>query len=235
MNFAQAAPPDPSPWARALELQKEKKFDAAIEELQKNPREDSAAYFYNLGTLYYQAGRLGTGLAYLEKANRLRLHDPDIQENLRIARKALKQDVGGSLDPSSDWFHQISDRVSLDEVRGVVGLVGFVLIFFWTRSYRKFRSLRKTFSQPAGIMGLIGMTFVAALYLASLISADAPPAAFLRTETIRSGPGETYVELSRAEAGTRTRMTGVNDQDWSQIRYGDSGIGWVKSASLLPL
>lgn len=239
-----AAPPGPSPWARVLELQKEKKFDAAIEELQKNPREENAAYYYNLGTLHYQAGRQGMGLAYLEKANRLLLHDPDIQENLRLARRALKQDLGAAneLDPSSDWFHQLSDRVSLDEIRGAAGLVGFVLIFFWTRSYRKLRSLRKTFSQPAGIMGLLGMAMVAALYVATRMAEGSPPAAFLKAETIRSGPGETYVELSHAEAGTRTRLTGVSENSegqapeaWAQIRYGDSGIGWVKASSLLPL
>jgi tetratricopeptide (TPR) repeat protein len=225
-------------------LQKEKKFDAAIEELQKHPDEENGAYYYNLGTLHYQAGRLGTGLAYLEKANRLQRHDPDIQENLRIARKALKKDLGegGELDPSSDWLHHLADRVGLDEIRGAAGLVGFVLIFFWTRSYRKFRSLRKTFSQPAGIMGLIGMAMVAALYVASRVSEASPPAAFLRPDVIRSGPGETYAELSRAEAGTRTRLTGLSAnsesppvEPWNQIRYGDAGIGWVKSSSLLPL
>src|SRR5205807_615311 len=97
---------------------------------------DDSAYFYNLGTASFRSGKIGAAVAYLEKANRLEPHDPATQHNLQIAREALGQAIGRShLDPASTWSEEIADHVTLNEIRGTLGLVGTILVLVWLRAY----------------------------------------------------------------------------------------------------
>ena len=131
-------------WQRASQLYESGKFADALAELQSQPQED-AGYFYNLGTVLLRLGKLGYSLAYLEKANRLKPHDPAVQHNLQIARTALGGALGSHrLDPASTWSEEIADRVTLEEIRGTLGLVGSVMVLMWLRFYLRTRRLRKT-------------------------------------------------------------------------------------------
>lgn len=255
--IAHLSPPpafgDNAPQAQSLgvaqALYEKGSYNEALRELQTHPGE-TASYFYNLGTLLFKMGRAGQAVAYLEKANRMSPHDPSIQQNLRIARASLSQVIGAEkLDPSSSWIESLVDRVPLDETRGTLGLMVFVVLLFWTRSYFKTRSLQKTLIQPAGYLGMLGISLVLALYAAQRYSEGRPPAIAIDRQTVRSGPGDQYLELAQLEPGVKIRLLQEGTESaaagspvpssgspkWWQIRYGTDSVGWVRASNILPL
>lgn len=238
------------------------KFDEALRQIQAHPHDDGA-YYYNLGTVLLKLGRIGQATAYLEKANHLQPHDVAIQQNLHLARNALGQSIGPErLDAASSWGETLADRLKLDEIRGAFGLVAFIIALFWIRSYIKTRKLRETLMKPAGWLGIGALAITAGLYGVERMSGLNPVAVCLEHTSIRSGPGDTYVELSQTEAGMKLRALGPTSEQinpssvstaavppspapsagpgaalplWRQVRYSSDGIGWIRASSVLLL
>ncbi len=227
---------------RAKTLFDAKKFDAALEELQRSPKDDPL-YYYNLGTIYYHLGRNGNALAYLEKANHLKPHDGDIQHNLALARIKLTQTL--DLDPSSYWFEAMADRISTDGLKLGTGFLALTSILLLFNTYLKIRnqrpSLKFLFQRPAAWLSITGFFLTATFFGLQRWVETHPAAVCLNSSEIRSGPGSTYLKLSEAPAGTKLRILHTpngseNREQWAQIRYqtGESGgIGWVKASDLL--
>jgi len=229
----------PNEWNDAHLAYDSGKFDDALHSLQDHPREEPN-YYYNLGTVHFKLGHPGLAVAYLEKANRMRAHDTDIQNNLATARNELGRVIGEArLDTSSTWVESLADRVPLDEVRGTLGLVAFVLTLVWTRKYWITRDIKKTLLQPAGILTLVALFITSALYFAQRSADSHPPAVALDSQTIRSGPGNTFIDLGHVEAGVKLRLLGPTalegTETWRQVRFSGDGIGWIPSSSLLLL
>jgi hypothetical protein len=224
------------------------KLPEALATLQASPEKDFT-YFFNTGTVFFRMGQVGNAVAYLEKADRLKPHDFSIQRNLRIARAALERQLGShQLDPASTWSDSISDHVSLDETRCVLGLMGLLTAFLGIRTYRKNRTLKKLLFQPAILFGMIAFVFAISLHAARRFSEEHPPAICLVRETVRSGPGSHFLELSQVDVGVKLRLTAEQPQEatsasteqpeqglWRQVRYSQDGIGWVRASSLLLL
>jgi hypothetical protein len=232
-------------------------YDEALRQLMANPSDD-APYYYNLGTTYLKLGKPGLALAYLEKANHLQPHDIGIQQNLQLARTSLGQAIGTEkMDPASTWSENLADNLRIDEIRGAFGLVGFVVTLFWIRSYLKTRNLRNTLLKPAGLLGMIGLGIILCLYTVEQVGGLSPAAICLNKESIRSGPGEKYVNVSMCDAGVKIRVLGPTQEVaapapsplpsatpasaethpilWRQVRYSQEGIGWIPASSLLLL
>lgn len=235
-------------WSQVQKLTGEGRYAEAIEILKSHPSEDST-YFYNLGTMHAKLGDHGPAVAYLEKANRKRPRDAEIRQQLDLVRGALRSRIGSDrLDPASTWVEALADEVPITEVRGALGLLVFVLSLLWCRSYLRNHSLLKTFTQPAGMIGLTCLTITLGLYTAERIAASHPVAVSLERQVVRSGPGPEYMELGKVEAGTKVRAMGPTAADasgpegaasgkalWRQVRYSSSSIGWLPSSSLLLL
>ena len=240
-----------STWEETKGLYDSYRYEEALKSFLDHP-ENNAAYYYNLGTLYYKLHNLGASVAYLEKSNHLKPHDPDIQFNLTLARMKLGQAIGQEkLDPSSTWTEQLADRVSLDEVRSTLGLLGLIVVLLWIRAYVKTRNLKKMIFQPAGIIGLVGLVITICMYGIQRWAEAYPPVVCLEKQAIRSGPGAHYAELAQIDGGSKLRLLGPSAQDsalntlestpgnsqeiWRQVRYSEDGVGWVKAAGLLTL
>jgi tetratricopeptide (TPR) repeat protein len=224
-----------SDWQEAKSLYEAGKFDEALQAFQTHPN-DTAQYFHNLGTVYYRVGQPGRALAYLEKANSLKPHDPETQHNLHLAQAAVGQLIGEArLDAASTGLESLADRVSLQEVRGALGLLGLLVAVLWLRAYWKTRNLKRTFLQPAGFIGLLGFGLTAGLYFTERLAQSHPPAFAVERQVIRSGPGDQFAQLGQVEPGMKIRLLGPVDQDWRQVRYSTDGIGWIKASSLLLL
>ncbi len=225
-------------WEPARSLYDAGKYEEALKELQATPLEEGA-YFYNLGTVLFRMGRIGPSLAYFEKANRLKPHDPAIQKNLRLARNTLAQSIGDSkLDPASTWMEMLANRVPLEELRGTLGLIALILILLWLKTYLKTRSLLGTFLQPAGVLGTLGLAVTASLYLAERAGADHPAAILLESQSVRSGPGKSYLELGQVPAGSQVRlleMSVSSPEAWHQVRFSEDAIGWLPESAFLIL
>ncbi len=204
---------------------------------------NTGAYYYNMGTMAFKLDRFGESVAYLEKARSISPHDSDTQYNLRLARVALARSIGSEkLDPASTWLESIAEHISLDEVRAALGFLTFCLILLWTKAYSKSRNVRRTVTEPAGVISLVGLLICAGMYVAQRLAESHPPAVALEREIIRSGPGERFSELSRLEAGIKIRLLGTRTADstpasetWVQIRYSPDAIGWVRDKVILEL
>ncbi len=239
-------------WQSARTLYDAGRLQESLAALQSTPSH-SANFYYNVGTLYYRLGDSGKSVAYLEKANRLRAHDPDIQFNLTAARKALSQNLGeGKLDPASNWLESVADRIPVDEIRGTIGLVAFIVLLLWVRAYLKTRRLLKALLQPAGMVAVFAFLITATIYIAHHFALMHPPAAALETTAVRSGPGDQFLELGRVDSGMKIRLLGpvatasssgvapasdsaAAQELWHQVRYSAEGVGWIKASSLLLL
>ena len=229
-----------STWTETKQLYDTQQFQAAIAQLQKSPQE-SSAYYYDLGTLSFKAGQFGRAVAYLEKANRLHPHEPDIQFNLSLAKKKLSQLIGDDqLDPSSSWLEQLADRVSLDEVRGTLGLLGLVVVLLWLRAYVSTRNLYQALFNTAGLLGILGFGITVGIYGIQRWADAYPPGICLESQVIRSGPGEHFLELVKVESGAKLRLlsssaAAEDAENWRQVRYSPDGIGWIKASTILTL
>ena len=244
-TVANAEPASTTPderWQQTRALYDAGKVNEAYANLRQQS-ENTAAYFYNLGTMAFKLDRFGESVAYLEKARSLSPHDADTQYNLRLARASLARGLGtDKLDPASSWLESIAEHISLDEVRAALGLLTFFLLLLWTKAYSKTRNLRRTVTEPAGVISLAGLLICAGMYVAQRVAESHPPAVALDRETVRSGPGDRFTELSRLEPGIKVRLLGTRATDssatgelWVQIRYSPEAIGWVRNKVILEL
>ena len=227
-------------WDQIQLLSEKGKYEEVLTELKAQP-EETARYYYNLGTTYYRLKKMGQAVAYLEKANRMLPHDLDTQNNLSFAKEGLAQLLGPeNLDPSSTWAEQVADRVSLDEARALLGFLGLCVVLLWMRAYLSERNLSKAFSNPAGWIGIFGFLITVGVYWVQRRADSVPPVVCLEASIIRSGPGDSFLQLGKASIGSKYRSLGLSpgvqpSEEWRQIRYSHDGIGWMRSTSLLPL
>lgn len=245
-------------WQEAKNHYDQKQYKEALKELQTHPHENGS-YYYNLGTVSYRLGELGRAVAYLEKGNRLASNDADIQYNLSVVRSALAQQLGADLlDPASSWWEKLADRVTIEQARATLGLMGLILSLLWIRAYLATRSLRKTFLNSAAFIAVLSFSITLGVYGIQRWAESSPPAICLEKDSVRSGPGAQYMELARIEAGSKVRLLGSsaadalthpepsggaptqlglenNSEIWKQVRYSSESVGWIRASSLLTL
>ncbi len=235
------------PWQVMKEQYSAGKYESAISLLQEHP-EETSNYYYNLGTLFLRTEKMGKAMAYLEKANRLKPYDPAIQQNLYVAREHLSRTQGAeTIDAASNAIEKVADRISLNELRGILGMVGLCLVLMWLRGYLKTRSIQRTFLTLSGFVASLGMLITLSLYGAQRITESHPAAVCLDPTAIRSGPADTFLELSKIDAGTKVRALGPTatapnstnpsapEELWRQIKFSEDGIGWVRASNILLL
>jgi tetratricopeptide (TPR) repeat protein len=215
-------------------------YREAIQALQQKPTYD-ANYFYNLGVLHGKSKQPGLATAYLEKANRLSPHDPEIVRNHKIARTELERTLPqAQIDSASNSFEQFSDRIQGDEILGVIGLVLVVVSLLWIRAYLKTRHIMKTFLKPSGWFGVLALILVLAFYGVYVAGSQNPPAVVLIKQPLRSGPGMNFPELNSLDQGVKVRMLGsalpANENElWQKIRFKADQTAWIPLSNLLPL
>ena len=220
------------------------KLKEAVEALKQNPNYD-ATYFYNLGVLHGKLGQSGLAVAYLEKANQLKPHDPEILRNLRFAQKSLGDHLANmaseiSIDSASTSLERFSDRIQGDEILGVIGLVTVIVSILWIRAYLKTRNIMKTFLKPSGWFGVLALVLMFAFYAIYRTGSSTPAAVVLNHELLRVGPGLNFPEIVAIEPGVKVRMIGsalsVNENEtWQKVRYKGDQTAWLPSSSLLSL
>lgn len=227
----------PTEWTDAKNLYDQGKYPEALDAFRQsvaaNPSLQNGPYFYNLGNLFYRLEKYGVALAHYEKAIKMLPHHSDVLHNLNLT----KQKLGNlkDLDPSSTFLEKIADRIPLEEVRGLLGLVVLFSVFICFKPYLKTRDLKRTFRSPTGKIALFGIFLVSSLYLVELSSSQYPPAVCTEPQTIRSGPGENFLDLGQAQPGVKFRVLGPKSESWVQVRYGESSVGWLPFSSLLVL
>jgi hypothetical protein len=126
-----------------------------IRRLKENPQ-NSAAYHYDLGTLYFQARQHSLSAAHLDKAMHLDPWDADIRNNRTVAVKKA------SAFQNMNLLETIGDHPLLIQLQGVSGVFALVVLLFWFKAYLRSRRIWFVFARPVGWFGLFvfaSMTF----------------------------------------------------------------------------
>ncbi|MBL7715968.1 MAG: hypothetical protein JNL01_10930 [Bdellovibrionales bacterium] len=221
----------------------EQKWDAALQLLLKNPR-NSADYFFDLGALYSRVDKPGLSYAFFEKARARNPFDSKILAASQQAREKLGALIGEvGVDPVSDPLEAWVDRFPLDGLEAFLGWGFFGILLLLLRWAAK---VQWNFKAWIRLQMVSWGLFWGAAYL-SVLSLNfwgtRHPVAFIReTVTLRSGPAERFLEISRLPPGTKIRMTGMSDtgpggpsDSWLQIRFQGRDLAWVPASSLLLL
>lgn len=236
----------PKEWNEVRSLYDSGKTNDALLLLLKNPSPDPS-YFYNVGTMYLKTQRAGLAVPYLEKALRLSPLDRDVRHNLELARTELGRLISSErVDPASTLLDSVGDQLALAPTRAVLALLGLVLLLFSVRIYSKRGSAKEWILSGLGPIGVVILCILSLYSASSLLVPGQPlgshPAAFpVEHQTLRSGPGDQFLELTQVEAGTKLRLLGSapgSNGDtglWYQVRFSEDRIGWIKASSLLIL
>ena len=216
---------------QAHELEAQGRWSEAVGLLTQNPPADaahSASYHYNLGTASLRAGQVGAAVAHLEKAAQLVRGNRDVQVNLELARRQLGQAIGADrLDPGASLVERFAEAWPLKLLAALLSLLGAGLLL-----WRRGDALRTITGASAWALSLI-------LGLIQWGALQSPAAMALSRTPIRSGPGDTYPQVSQIEAGVKVRLldpaadNATGNAGWAQVRAGDDLIGWIPRDSLL--
>ncbi len=236
--------PDWGLWAEARQLQEAGKPKEALQVLLAHPTSD-CSFFYNAGTLWLETSpeplASGTALAYLDRAKQCFPGDTEVFHNWHVAKSRFEKQMGvDNYDLSSTPFENLVGSIPIDEIRGVTGLVLVLLVGFLYRFYRSSRSLRGLFLRKEIIPIELALLITLSVLVANRFATKNPSAMVLEPATIRSGPGNSYVELKKINPGFKLRTTGERHtvtegetEVWIQVRYTKEDLGWTIEKSLL--
>lgn len=82
---------DPDHFSAAVNAYRKGDFAGALSHFKKTP--DSPVKFYNLGNCYYKLDSLGLSILHYEKAKKLAGEDPDLMNNLQMARAKTRDKI----------------------------------------------------------------------------------------------------------------------------------------------
>lgn len=198
--------------------------------LKENPQD--AALNYNAGNLNYRLGQFGASLAYLDHARYLAPRNKEILSAYSIAQSALFSSIGTrDLDPGATWYESLGETIPLD------ALTAFFSIGFFCCVYASLHRI-KTGGIKKATLGVGATALFLCLTLGTGLFVFLRPktnlAVCLEKTTLRSGPGESYLQLSVLDPGIRVRVTG-KPGEWIPVRYAPNSLGWVKTSSMLLL
>lgn len=191
-------------------------------------------YFFNRGVIHHALQQEGLAVAYLEKAHSLS-DDPPVIAALQEAQRGLAQLIGASkLDPASYIFEKWGDELPLEWAW--MALVSFsilgVVALLLGKSGEKGR-----FSGKLMNLTLFLMAFAILVFSWDLWMSRHPAAMVAKAETLRSGPGESYLERGVVDVGMKLRLVSPSPvMNWYRVRFDASGEeGFIPAASLLLL
>ena len=211
------------------------RFIDAMALLERNPVE-APEYYYNKGYLTFRLGQTGRSVAFFEKALKLAPADADTRHNLLLARQRRMSEIGvRSLDPASLFFERVSEQLSLDQVRNVLGITAMLLVFAWIRGFRLRKSIVFALFRPVSLILAVVFLSTGAVFFLGKHGGNASVCVALDETVVRSGPGESYTELSKIASGVKVHKLSEEVGGWWQVRYETDAIGWVSNKALLSL
>ncbi len=196
---------------------------------------DDATIYYNLGNAYFKQGALGESILSFERAYRLEPSDPDIIQNLNVARARTRDRVDAiPLLFAVQWWNDLKTEHSLAallaySVTLLWLLAACVFVFFGLHNVYIRRA-----SLAAGIV--IAGLFLASVFLvqdknedlssgryAIVLSMEAP---------VSSAPDRSGVDAFLVHEGLKIEIIGKKGEQM-HIRLADGKEGWIEEAHLV--
>jgi tetratricopeptide (TPR) repeat protein len=224
---------------KANQAYHEGRFEEAREAYEELLHQDvvDGRLFYNLGDTYYQLGDLGRAMLYYLRAQRLLPRDPDVRANIALLRRATQPDDAPQ---EPFWVLRIAGAPYFYLSRNEQ--VTLALISLWILALAlaaRILSRHLPHRRRAGAVALLAaavLTYTAASYgIARYRDANHPPAVILEADTTgRSGPGEDFTEMFRAQPGTEVTIHNRRP-GWVQVALPNDLVGWVPESAVEPV
>jgi tetratricopeptide (TPR) repeat protein len=213
------------------------RYDEAIAGFQSIVATDgySSALLFDLANAYLRAGRLGEAILWYERARLLAPRDPDVQANLRQARRAANL----PLPPDGDAWSRLEERASPDGWAGLASACLFLAAALAITARLGRAGIR---SRGGGLGRLLSISVAAALVLAAgaAMLAATRLRAFDRAvilgpdPALRVAPYEQATVSSALDPGELVRVE-RDHEGFRLVRTGDGRSGWVREAAAEPI
>lgn len=187
--------------------------------------------YYNLGSAYYEQGRLGDALLNYRRAQMIRPRHSQLNTNI-IRIRSERVDFQGDEVVLIDRLATLSERsFSLMEISWAVFLL-WSLLFFTGTVWVLRPSWRSRLVWPCIVLGIVvGIGF--SLLLPRLYTSEYRSSAIITdlAATVWSGPGEHYLEIDQIFAGAEVRVVEVQD-GWARFVRPSGRQGWILQDSI---
>jgi tetratricopeptide (TPR) repeat protein len=194
----------------------------------------SPALLFDLANAYLRAGRLGEAILWYERARLLAPRDPDIQANLRQARRAANL----PLPPEGDAWSRLEERASPDGWTIVASAALFVAAALAIAA-RLGRARARRGSGMGRLLAIaVGASLIvaagAALLAATRLRAFDRAVILGADPSLRVAPYEEATVSSALDPGELVRIE-RDHQGFRLVRAEDGRSGWVREDSAEPI
>ncbi len=191
----------------------------------------NADVYFNLGDAYYRSGKLAPAIIAFERAARLRPHDADIENNLKL----LYLKTPDRIEPVPDlfliqWMRTVASLVSPATVRGLflgswMLLFGALAAIALVRSAEIIRALRLTL-----LVFLVSVVVWGAMLGIQSLQDTSSDQAIITAQvvTAKSSPDARSVDAFVIHEGLKVKITDIVGE-WVKITLADGKVGWLLS------
>ncbi|MGD8239673.1 MAG: tetratricopeptide repeat protein [Armatimonadota bacterium] len=194
----------------------------------------SSGLLYNLGNACFRAGRAGEAILYYERAARLAPRDPDVQDNLALARLAT---VDRFVEPPRPWPLSLIARLHRGLTAGELATAATGL--FWLLCFAvagRCAAVAPRWRRATGIgaVAVAILLLLAAATLGDKLYGEAylEHAIVLADEAeLRSGPGDSFASTLTLHEGAKLGL-GQRRGVWVEVTTQAGGEGWVRASQV---
>ena len=184
--------------------------------------------FYNLGNAYYKSGDLGRAILNYLRAERLAPRDPDIQDNLQIARDGIVDPFERSEQSALAGSIRLPQlKLSLDELALIALGLWILLALMLLLLARRF-SFRRLIGYASVVVALLLLAGIVSLGSGlSSESEDRKVVVVAESVDVVGGPGVQYEAKFTLHGGNEASLVETRGA-WSRLRLAGGQLqGWV--------
>ncbi len=196
---------------------------------------ESGALHYNLGNAHFKAGELGHAILGWERARRLVPRDPDVQANLRFARRQASGGNPGDPPAPPVWLRLLTPFAFVASVRELataagVAYVATMLLLTLRVLVPAWRPALGRMAATAGVVTIavamaFGVRFVREEVGVTAVVVQGPEVA------VRFEPSQTGTVHFSLPEGAAVRVLDARE-GWQQVVRADARRGWVEAAAV---
>ncbi|MBN1878118.1 MAG: tetratricopeptide repeat protein [Anaerolineae bacterium] len=205
---------------------------AAYQSLVESGVEDGTLY-YNLGNAYFKNGDLGRAILNYRRAEQLLPRDPDVADNLQLARAQTQDqlDAGGGDGLATFITDALIGWTTVNEAAGIALGLWILLcgVLFTALLWPRGRSVLRYIVIACAVVWLLSVLSVG---IRVLEARDTVPAVIVaESAEVRSGPGDDYLNEFTLHAGAEVHVV-EQRETWVRIALPGDLQGWVSEGSI---
>lgn len=199
---------------------------------------DNGEVYYNLGNSYYKLGDIARSILYYERAVKLMPDDPDLKENLKIARLYLTDKVEETeAEPFFTLYSNIRNSFNIYTSKNIFLILILITgIFISAYIFLKNTLFGRIFFYIS-LISIAALIFFSSLYY-DIHTLNSRRFGIVSEEkiSVMSSPDDNInsKELFFLHLGTKAQIVRSNEE-WLEIRLDEEKKGWVKKEYLIEI